>query len=248
MITTEITLFIITTLTSTLAGITAMGGGIILVLTLPYFLPAAAVIPIHGASQFASNFSRLLLSFSDVVWRYVLQFFLGAIVGSLTVSFFLIQVSNEAMPLYIACYLLLSLWCKSFAQLLSKIESFYLLGVLQTGLGLIVGAPGPMTVTLLYKQLDSGRIENRNQVIATASLLMAITNANKVLIFAVIGFHYIDYLSILLATISGAVLGSFIGTKLRKSIPSHYFLPMMKMLITVIAVHTLISQLLIHWI
>jgi len=244
MIPTELSLFIITTLTSTLAGITAMGGGIILVLTLPYFLPVAAVIPIHGATQFASNFSRLILSFPEVIWRYVGQFFIGAIFGSLLVSYFLIQISIEAMPFYVACYLLLSLWWKPFSKLLSKIENFYLLGVLQTGLGLLVGAPGPMTVTLLYKRLNTGLIDSKDQVIATASLLMAITNANKVLVFAVIGFHYVDYLSVLLATIAGAVLGSFIGTKLRKSIPTHYFLPMMKALITLIAIHTIIKQLL----
>jgi len=243
MISTELTLFIITTLTSTLAGITAMGGGIILVLTLPYFLPVAAVIPIHGATQFASNFSRLILSFPDVIWRYVGQFLIGAIVGSLLVSFFLIQITIEAMPLYIACYLLLSLWCSPLAKLLSKIENFYLLGVLQTGLGLLVGAPGPMTVTLLYKRLNTGCIENKDQVIATASLLMGITNANKVLVFAAIGFHYMEYSSVLLATITGAILGSFIGTKLRKGIPVHYFLPMMKILITLIATHTVIQQL-----
>jgi len=243
MISTELTLFVITTLTSTLAGITAMGGGIILVLTLPYFLPAAAIIPIHGATQFASNFSRLLLSFPDVVWRYVVQFFIGAIMGSLLVSAFLIQLSSAAMPLYIACYLLLSLWFKPFNVLFSKIENFYVLGILQTGLGLIVGAPGPMTVTLLYKRLSIGHIGNKNQVIATASLLMGITNANKVLVFAVIGFQYIEYSSILIATITGAILGSFIGTKLRKKIPNHHFMPMMKILITLIALHTLISQL-----
>ncbi len=243
MISTELTLFVITTLTSTLAGITAMGGGIILVLTLPYFLPAAAIIPIHGATQFASNFSRLLLSFPDVVWRYVVQFFIGAIMGSLLVSAFLIQLSSAAMPLYIACYLLLSLWFKPFNVLFNKIENFYVLGILQTGLGLIVGAPGPMTVTLLYKRLSIGHIGNKNQVIATASLLMGITNANKVLVFAVIGFQYIEYSSILIATITGAILGSFIGTKLRKKIPNHHFMPMMKILITLIALHTLISQL-----
>lgn len=243
MISTELALFVITTLTSTLAGITAMGGGITLVLTLPYFLPAAAIIPIHGATQFASNFSRLLLSFPDVVWRYVVQFFIGAIMGSLLASAFLIQLSSAAMPLYIACYLLLSLWFKPFNVLFCKIENFYVLGILQTGLGLIVGAPGPMTVTLLYKRLSMGHIDNKNQVIATASLLMGITNANKVLVFAVIGFQYIEYSSILIATITGAILGSFIGTKLRKKIPNHHFMPMMKILITLIALHTLISQL-----
>jgi len=243
---TELTLFIITTLTSTLAGITAMGGGIILVLTLPYFLPVAAVIPIHGATQFASNFSRLLLSFPDVVWRYVGQFLVGAVIGSVLVSSLLIQISTEAMPLYIACYLLLSLWCTPFAKLLSKIENFYILGVLQTGLGLLVGAPGPMTVTLLYKRLNTGYIDNKDQVIATASLLMGITNANKVLVFAAIGFHYMEYSSVLMATITGAILGSFIGTMLRKRIDNQYFLPMMKILITIIAIHTLCSQFLIH--
>ena len=65
---------------------------------------------------------------------------------------------------------------------------------------------------------------------------------NKVLVFAIIGFQFLEYISVLFATITGAILGSFIGTKLRKSIPTHYFLPMMKALITLIALHTLISH------
>ncbi len=240
----EIILFIITTLTSTLAGIAGMGGGIILVLLLPYFIPAQAVIPLHGVAQLASNSSRLIFSFKHVVWRYVWQFLLGAAIGTTFVSFLIVKLSfigqnNQYIPLFIASYLLLSLWFKPLNSLLKRIENFYLIGALQTGLGLLVGAPGPMTVTLLYK-----RLTDKDQVIATASLIMALTNANKVIVYALIGFHYFDYLFVMVATVSGAILGSIIGTKLRAKIPNHHFMPVLKVLITLIALHIVTSQLL----
>jgi len=242
MLNQEITLFIITTLTSTIAGIAGMGGGIILVLLLPFYLPAQAVIPIHGVAQLASNGSRLLFSLKHVVWRYVVQFIIGAIFGTITVSWLIIKLNlieqnYQYIPLIIASYLLLSLWVKPLKLLLNRIENFYLIGALQTGLGLLVGAPGPITVTLLYKKLSE-----KEQVIATASLLMGLTNANKIFIYALIGFHYFDYLSVMVATILGAILGSFIGTKLRYKIPKNHFMSIIKVLITLMAMQILIGQ------
>lgn len=233
---TELSLFLLTTLTSTIAGIAAMGGGILLVLALPYFLPVQAVIPMHGIAQLASNSSRLLFSFNAVVWRFVWKFIIGAVVGSLLMLNLLIEINLELVPLFIASYLLLSLWCAPVNRLLTHIENFYVIGALQASLGLIVGAPGPMTVNLLYK-----RLENKDQVIATASLLMGITNINKVMVYGIIGFHYLDYSSLIIACILGATLGSYLGTTLRNKIPNAVLMKVLKVLITLMALQTLVS-------
>ncbi|NRA83860.1 MAG: hypothetical protein HRU22_08870 [Gammaproteobacteria bacterium] len=51
---------------------------------------------------------------------------------------------------------------KSIEIFFRKIENFYIAGMLQTGLGLLVGAPGPVTITLLMKKLD-----DKEKIIAT---------------------------------------------------------------------------------
>ncbi|KGJ98514.1 sulfite exporter TauE/SafE family protein [Thalassotalea sp. ND16A] len=229
----ELGLFVITLLTSTLAGICAMGGGMILVLILPFFVPAAAIIPVHGIAQLASNSSRLALCFAAIHWPLVRQFILGAFVGTALFSTFLLNISSQYLPLFISGYLLISLWVKAIDRWLSKLESFYVVGALQAGFGLLVGAPGPITVTLLYKKLD-----NKDEIIATASLLMGITNLNKVLVYTLIGFQFSPYWPLILACICGATLGSILGSKLRNKISNQHFMPLLKILLTVLALVT----------
>ena len=45
-------------LTSTVAGIFGLGGGVLLIVLMPGFVPAGAIIPLHAVVQLASNASR----------------------------------------------------------------------------------------------------------------------------------------------------------------------------------------------
>ncbi|WNC71340.1 sulfite exporter TauE/SafE family protein [Thalassotalea psychrophila] len=238
MMANEVSLFIIAIFTSTLAGICAMGGGMILVLILPFFVPATAIIPIHGITQFASNSSRLAFCFKHVYWPFVGQFIIGALVGTALFSTFLINISSQNLPLFISVYLLLTLWLKPIERLFSKFESFYIVGAIQAGLGLLVGAPGPITVTLLYKKLTE-----KEQIIATASLLMGITNLNKVLVYSVIGFQFLEYWQLILASVVGATFGSILGNYLRNKIPNQHFMVLLKFILTSLALCTCVRTL-----
>ena len=231
----DLSLFFLTTFTSTIAGVFGLGGGLILAVTLPWFVPVNAVVPIHGTTQLASNVSRLMMSYQHVVWSLVPKFVIGSLAGVALFSLVLTNLSSQYIPVIIAIYLLLSLWVKSVDRLLSKIESFYLVGMLQTGLGLVVGAPGPLTVTLLMKKLS-----HREQIIATASLLMVLVNFAKVATYATLGFLFWDYLSPIIFAISGAFFGSYIGTKLRGKVDPLRFLHLLKWLLTLLALQTLI--------
>ena len=53
-------------LTSTCTAIIGMGGGIMLISAMPGLLPAAAIVPVHGAVQLASNSSRVLLGLRHI--------------------------------------------------------------------------------------------------------------------------------------------------------------------------------------
>lgn len=207
----------------------------ILILTLPIFLTPAAIIPIHGVTQLASNSSRLLFSLKDIYWPYIPPFLVGAMVGTALFGVFLVNLPSDYIPLLISSYLIISLWLKPISNMMSKIENLYTIGCLQVGLGLVVGAPGPMTITLLMKKL-----QDKNQIIATASLLMAFTNINKIVVYGLLGFQFFAYLDIMLLTITGATLGSYIGTKLRHKIPNKPFMRGLKWLITSMAMFTLI--------
>lgn len=181
----EIILGLITFFTSTIAGVVGIGGGMILIAVLPSFLPLNALIPVHGISQMTSNLSRAAFGYKDVKFEVIPKFLIGSIVG---ISFFasiLYIISLEYVPLFIGTYILLSLWSKKFNDKLRKYENYYLLGFFQTGLSIVVGATGPLTMTLLLKDY-----EDKDIVVATAAALMSITHILKVFAFMILDLYF----------------------------------------------------------
>ncbi len=232
----EIILGLITFLTSTIAGIVGLGGGMILIAVLPSFLPLNAIIPVHGISQMSSNLSRAAFGYKDVKFEVIPKFLLGSIIG---ISFFasiLYIISLEYVPLFIGTYILLSLWSKKFNEKLRKYENYYLVGFFQTGLSIVVGATGPLTMTLLLKDY-----EDKDIVVATAAALMSITHILKVFAFMIFGFVFFDYIGILFAMIIGAIIGSWTGTKLRNVINGKKFIMILKVLLSLLAIKVMIS-------
>jgi len=233
---TEILLGILTFFTSTIAGVVGLGGGMILIAILPSFLPVNAIVPVHGLTQMASNLSRAVFGWNDVKVEVIPKFLIGSLLG---VSFFatiLYFISLTYVPLFIGLYILLSLWSDKFNKKIERFESYYLIGFVQSGLSLIVGATGPIATTLLVKDYN-----DKHVVVSTAAALKSITHTLKVITFIFFGFVFFDYLGILVAMIIGAVIGSWTGTKLRDKIDGKKFILFLKVLLSLMAIKLIVS-------
>jgi len=203
----------------------------VLIGILPSFLPPLALIPVHGAVQLTSNVSRFLFSFQAIRWSLVPAFVIGSILGILVFGFFVYSVPTQYIPIGIGSFIIFSVWFSRLSSLLYKLENYYILGFLQSGLGLIVGATGPLGVTQLQKDLD-----DKDEIVVTAALFMSISHAVKLIVFGYIGFQFTQYISTMAVMIIGAVLGSFIGTKLRGRMPNQWFNVVLKVFLTGLAV------------
>lgn len=236
---TELILGVITFLTSTVAGVVGIGGGMMLIAILPSFLPLNALIPVHGLTQMSSNFSRAVFGYKDVQYAVIPKFLLGSIVGIAIFAAIINFISLEYVPLFIGAYILLSLWSVKFNDKIKKFENYYVIGFFQTGLSIVVGATGPLTMTLLLK--DYG---DKDKVVATGAALMSITHILKVFVFMYFGFVFFDYIGIIVAMIIGAVVGSWAGTKLRDKIDGKKFTMILKVLLSALAIKIIIGVLL----
>ena len=235
---TELILGVITFLTSTVAGVVGIGGGMMLIAILPSFLPLNALIPVHGLTQMSSNFSRAVFGYKDVQYEVIPKFLLGSIVGIAIFAAIINFTSLEYVPLFIGAYILLSLWSAKFNDKIKKFENYYVIGFFQTGLSIVVGATGPLTMTLLLK--DYG---DKDKVVATGAALMSITHILKVFVFMYFGFVFFDYIGIIVAMIIGAVVGSWAGTKLRDKIDGKKFTMILKVLLSALAIKIIIGVL-----
>lgn len=227
---TEILLTLFATVTSAIAGILGFGGGMLLIAIMPSFLPAAVIIPIHGIVQLASNSSRVALSLNQVAWHLLPAFLIGSVIGLGLFASLLLNISSDYIPLAIGIYILLNLWSKPFPSAMKRFESFYVIGALQTGLSLIVGATGPLTQSILLKKLH-----NKDQIIATGAIFMSISHLSKIIVFGFIGFQFGEYLSTLILMSIGAILGSYLGSRARKKVDNPAYIRLIKYLLSLLA-------------
>lgn len=233
----EIVLGLLTFFTSTIAGIVGLGGGMLLIAVLPSFLPINALIPVHGLTQMSSNFSRAVFGYKDVQYETIPKFLIGSLVGIALFASIISMISLEYVPLFIGVYILLSLWSKKFNDKIKKYENYYLVGFLQSGLSIVVGATGPLTMTLLLKDY-----EDKDKVVATGAALMSISHILKVFVFMYFGFVFFDYIGIIVAMVIGAVAGSYAGTKLRNKIDGKKFTMLLKVLLSALALKLIIGM------
>lgn len=230
----EFILGLISFSTSTIAGIVGLGGGFLLLAVLPSFLPLTAIIPIHGLVQLVSNVSRAYFGYQHIQYHVIPKFLIGSFIGVSLFSFLLYIISLKYIPIFIGIYILLSLWSKKFNEKIKNHENYYIIGFLQTGLSVIVGTTGPLTITLLLKDF-----QDKNKVITTAAVLMSITHILKIIVYFYFGFFFTDYLYIILAMITGSIIGSYFGTKIRGKIDGKRLVFVLKIFLTIIAIKSL---------
>ena len=233
---TELFLGIVTFLTSTIAAIVGLGGGMMLIAILPSFLPLNALIPVHGLTQMSSNLSRAVFGYKDIQYEVIPKFLLGSLLGIGLFASILTFISLEYVPLFIGVYILLSLWSEKFNEKIKRYESYFLAGFFQTGLSIVVGATGPLTMTLLLKDY-----KDKDKVVATSAALMSLSHILKVFVFMYFGFVFFDYIGIIIAMVIGAIAGSWAGTKLRNIIDGKKFTIILKVLLTALAIKIIIG-------
>lgn len=232
----ELLLGIISFFTSTIAGVVGLGGGMILIAILPSFLPINAIVPVHGLTQMSSNLSRAIFGYKDVKLEVIPKYLFGSLLGVSFFAIILYFISLEYVPLFIGTYILLSLWSDKFNKKIERFENYVLIGFLQSGFSIIVGATGPLATTLLVKDYD-----DKNVVVATAAALKSITHILKVFTFMIFGFVFFDYIGVLTAMIIGAVAGSWLGTKLRDIIDGKKFIMLLKVILSFLAIKLIIG-------
>ncbi len=222
--------------TSIITAVVGIGGGLLLISILPFFLPTNALIPIHGLNQITSNISRAYFGYKDIQFHVLPKFLIGSLIGVGIFMSFLKMVSVTYIPLFLGIYILLSLWSQAFNEAIMKYESYYVIGFFQTGLSVIVGTTGQLTVTKLLKEF-----QDKNKVVATSAILMCITHLLKIIVFIYFGFVFRDYLDIVLSMAIGSILGSYIGTHVRDKIDGKKLIFILKIFLSLLAAKSILS-------
>ncbi len=203
-----------------LSAIVGMGGGSVLVGTMSLVLPGAAVIPVHGVVQLASNATRTLAFLSAVRWRLFFLFAPGLVAGTAVAAWVYSGVKFTSFRLVIGGFLVVAVLWRRWAPALRRPPHglYVVVGFVSGVLALFVGATGPFVAPFFQRDdLD------KEHIVATKAVCQSLTHALKVPAFLALGFAFDAYAVPLLCFVLAVVAGTFVGKQLLTRISRRSF-------------------------
>lgn len=232
-------LIVLAFFSSTLTAVIGMGGGTLLISFMPLFLPVGAIVPVHGVVQLASNASRALFGYRQIVWRIFRPFLAGACIGTLLGSQFIVTLPSRYIPIILGGFILLVTWAPRIGVSRHLPGKFLTLGAVQGFLTLFVGATGPLNPPFLLRE---GL--NRDGLVVTQAILMTSIHAIKVLTFGFLGFVFRPYTFLVAGMIISVSLGSMVGTRLRHRLPEKLFKNIFRGVVSILALKMILKAIL----
>jgi uncharacterized membrane protein YfcA len=226
-------------ISSTLTAVMGVGGGMLLISIMAVAMPPAAIVPVHGVAQLASNASRGIFALREINWKIFWPFLLGCLLGSVAGSSLLIRFPSEFLPIPLGIFILLMTWMPQLKKKFWLPGRFFSLGLTQAVLTLFVGATGPLNMPFLLREGLS-----KDQIVVTGSALMTIVHLIKILTFGFIGFTFSSYLPLMTGMVIAVIAGSYVGTRIRSKVPEQAFKNIFKLLITFLALRMIIRAML----
>ncbi len=199
--------------TSLLSAIAGLGGGVILLGVLAQFFAPTVAIPIQGGIQLFANGSRAVSLRRDISWSVAGWAALLLLPASILGAAVSTAVPVSATRITLGVFLLVMIWRPKVLRFepTNGPSRVVLVGVGAVS-GLInstVGASGPFT-SPFFRAATASHVA----FVATAATSQVTANPSKLVAFGLSGFSPMDYIGVIAAGSSGAVLGTMIGTRL----------------------------------
>ena len=203
---------------SLMSAAMGLGGGVMLIAVIAQFLPALAVIPVHGVVQLGSNSGRAILMRKFIDLRACIYFGVGSVIGAFIGGQIVFGLNASYLKIIIAIFVLLSVWNPKVTVKLSTMLVVATGGFVSTILTMFVGATGPFVAALLKPQSYVKEVQ-----VATMAACMIIQHLLKVLIFISLGFVFTDYLLLIIGMVVFGFGGTYIGKTILFSVNNQQF-------------------------
>ena len=205
--------------TSFITAAFGIGGGVVLLVFLALVLPPLALIPVHGIVQLGSNAGRACIMLKEVMWRPILPFVVGAMIGAGLGGMVVVQLPPWVVQLALGIFIIWAVFAK-----LPPIQQRYILlgGVVSSFLTMFFGATGNF-IAAMVKSMNLDPVPH----VATHSLMMTFQHLVKVLIFGLIGFQFGPYMILIFGMVISGFIGTVIGSRFLTKAGGQYFKPVL---------------------
>ena len=193
--------------TSALTAAVGLGGGMVLLVVMGFFMPTAALIPVHGLVQLGSNAGRTWHLRAYLLPRVMAPFVIGGVFGALLGGSLVVDLPDVVLKTALALFVVTLTWVKlpAFVNAASPLV-FAAGGFVTTALSVFLGATGPLVAAL-----TSRAFEVRHHMVANFALAMTAQHLLKVFAFGMLGFALAPWLPLAAAMIACGYLGTRVG-------------------------------------
>lgn len=220
-------------LTSAITASFGLGGGIMMLAGLALVFTPTVVIPVHGFVQLGSNGFRALILRGFIHWNLILWIGLGTILGSLIGGGFAVALPERWFQALIGAFIIYSVWGPQPRVAVRGPLASFVGGTIIAGLGMIIGATGPLVANFLKSLTD------RREIVGTHSAIMTIANLSKIGAFTLFGFAFGQYVPLVLAMIASGFVGTWMGSHFLHRMPEKAFRIGFRAVLTLVALDLL---------
>ena len=213
--------------TSFMTAAFGIGGGVVLIVVMALLVPPAALIPVHGIIQLGSNGGRVAIMTKDVVWRPMMPFILGTVIGAIAGGLVAVQLPIWLVQLGLGLFILIVVFTK-----LPPIQQKYVFagGIISSFLTMFFGATGNF-IAAMVKTMKLDPLPH----VATHSMMMTFQHLIKVIVFGIIGFHFAPYWPLIFVMLISGFVGTVIGRQFLIKAGQHYFKPILNTILALAA-------------
>ncbi|MEO1688898.1 MAG: TSUP family transporter, partial [Pseudomonadota bacterium] len=224
--------------TSAMTAAFGLGGGAALLALLASLMPPAALIPVHGVVQLASNAGRAAVMRREARLDLLGPFAFGALAGAGLGASLAVSLPPWAVQLGVGAFILWTVWGRAPAPPAGRVQAFAgaAAGVVTTFLTMFFGATGPFVAAWL-KTLGLGRETH----VATNACAMTLQHGLKSVAFGLFGFAFAPWLGLIAAMAAAGFLGTLVGRRALRRMTDARFAQGLDLILTALALR-LIAQ------
>ncbi|MBY6200217.1 sulfite exporter TauE/SafE family protein [Maritalea mobilis] len=204
-----------------------IGGGALMIAVMAILVPPAALIPVHGAVQLASNAGRMSLLLGHVQWSALKAFTVGSIAGAILGGLVVVELPPWVIQLCIGCFVIWTVlarpprWLSAWPLVTGAISSF---------LTMFFGATG-----LFVAGYTKSLILPRHGHVATHAALMTVQHGLKLVVFGALGFAFGAWAWVIIALSLAGLAGTAIGKVFLGRMTDHGFRRVLDILLILIS-------------
>lgn len=213
------------------SGITAamgIGGGVILLAIMAQVIPPALLIPLHGASQMLSNINRAIVQRQHINWAYIKPFAVGSVLGAALLTPVALYIPPQLGSIALGVFILIATWRDQWLKLHHWHPGAS--GAVTTGLSMVLGATGPLVMSVLPKHWQ------RMAIVGTHAMSMTLQHGIKLIAFSSLNVELWNHWDLLLGVGIATLLGNQFGAVLLKRFPEEHFKKALDWLLTALAI------------